>query len=155
MAGTTLEALNNILRDVYMGAPVIKAVPVQVWTCSKHRRPVLDQYEEVCLAAEALGEVCEDMYECPHVISRKVKDGCAECKTSRFADVLDYETVWMDESGFVGGDTVHVAKLMTTMQWELSQPSILLRVMEGSKLPPSEAAKVVLPLHIKWKEDGD
>lgn len=116
MAGTTLSTLSQILRDVYMGPARIEAVPVKVWTCSKHRHPVNDRYEEVCLAAEALGIECDDPYECPHVVSRKVSDGCSECKTSEYATVLDAMT----------GEEVWEAKLFSTMQWELERNSILL-----------------------------
>lgn len=146
MAGTTVDILSQILRDVYMGPARIEAVKVQAWTCSKHRRPKYDQYKEVCLAAEALGVTCENLSECPHVVSRKIKNGCPECKTARWADVLDYDTIKIDETGFVYGDAVYVAKLFTTMQWELEQSMLLLRE-DMSRTHYGDTPKAVIPLH--------
>lgn len=125
----TVAGLSEVLRSIYMGPPRIEAVKKTAWTCSKHRKPVLDKFEDVCLAAEALGTECHDLEECPHVVQRKVKDGCPECKTARFADVLDYETVKMDETGFVYGDAVYEAKLFSTLEWEMRQELILLKEM--------------------------
>lgn len=148
----TLDTLSQILKDIYMGPPRIEAVKVTVWTCSKHKHPVLDKYESVCLAAEALGGECEDLDECPHVVERKVKDGCTECKGSRYEDVLDYETVKMDETGFVYGDPVYVAKMFTTMEWELSRPSMVLLSAMQSEV--NKGLKVTIPLTLK-ERDGE
>lgn len=153
MAGATLETLSNVLKEFYMGPPRIEAVKVTVWTCSKHRHPVHDRYESVCLAAEALGTECEDLSECPHVVERKIADGCPECKTSRYADVLDYETVKMDESGFVYGDPVYVAKLFTTMEWELTN-SLFLLSLDMNRQTYGDTPKVVVPLHITEEGRG-
>jgi hypothetical protein len=151
MAGATISALSDMLKSIYLGPARIEAVKVTAWTCSKHHHPVRDVYEEVCLAAEALGTECEDLYECPHVVSRKVKDGCSECKTSSYEAVIDYSTLWIEDDGTLHGDPVYVAKLFTTMEWELNQPLLLSELLEegkhqvkvvlGKSLPQTDAAR--------------
>lgn len=147
----TLDTISQILKDIYTGPPRIEAVKVMVWTCSKHKHPVNDKYERVCLAAEALGVECEDLAECPHVVERKIKDGCAECKRSRYEEVLDYETVKLDEAGFVYGDPVYEARVFTTMEWELSRP-IMARLSAMQK-EVNKGPKVIVPLQVKEADD--
>jgi hypothetical protein len=147
MAGASVETISQILKDYYIGGRRIEAVKVTVWSCPEHKHPVHDKYGRFCLAAEALGTECEDLSECPHVVERKFKDGCAVCKVSRYEDVLDYETVRMDETGFVYGDPVYKAKLFTDLEWELSQ-SVLLLGLDLSRTTYGDTPKVTIPLHM-------
>lgn len=113
---SSFERVSDVLRDLYMGPNRIEAVPVRAWTCRKHRKPVPDKYKEVCQYEQLTGEACPDKYDCPHVISIKVKDGCPDCKAAEWATVLDAMT----------GEEIWEAKLFSTMAWELNQERILL-----------------------------